>query len=250
MFGLIDISYPVQWNPALRQFTGNKQAVDLLVINANHKLDFLTAERASITFGVKAEMDGIPNINLGSIAMNATGAADGILATLRESASSAVGNLLDEGTGAVNSLLKDVPEELFAQTWELTIAPTLRGEINLGFDVSSMMDDFKAELESALDFDAALSLNAYFDPEAPEWFYAAVNQAMEKLDDAGSIIRQVDGKLATLQNGIRSVTSISIENLNPTALWEDQLQAVGLDGDTIIINWNDLKNAAIEDYLE
>lgn len=250
IFGLIEISYPVQWNPNLRQFTAAKQSVDLLVLDANHKLDFLTPERASMTFGVRAEMDGIPNINLGSIAMNATGAANGILATLRETASSAIGEVLDTGSNAVESLLKDVPEELFTQTWEMTIAPTLRGEINAGYDANQMFNDFKADLAAATNFDAAVSIGAYFDPDDPKWFYAAVNQAMESVDDADSLIRQVDGKLAQLQNGIRSVTSVSIDQLNPAALWGGEFQSTKLNGSTVTIKWNDLKDAAINDYLE
>lgn len=250
IFGLIEISYPVQWNPTLRQFTGNKQAVDLIVLNANHKLDFLTAERASITFGVKAGMDGIPNLNLGSIAMNATGAADGILATLSQSASAKVGQILDRGTQSVNSLLKDVPEEIFSQAWDTLIAPRL-----LSLDLNApqefnLFDDLIEQLDTAAAYstDVENAIKDYFLPSGNEWFFSVATDAMQALDQTGSVIRQIDSSLADLQNGIRSISSFSVSSLSAEAAWEGSVETLQADGTVLILNWSDLSNKAISDF--
>jgi exonuclease VII small subunit len=250
MFGLIDISYPVQWNPALRQFTGNKQAVDLLVINANHKLDFLTAERASITFGVKAEMDGIPNINLGSIAMNATGAADGILATLSKTASAQIGIILDEGTSAINSLLNDVPEQIFSQVWDSAIEPQLVGLTVPSIPSFTLIDDIIQQLDTAsADLEEVTNtLQSYLLPSEQDWFFNIATEAMQNLEQTQSVIRQVDAKLAQAQNGIRSITSFSVSDLSPESVWSDTVEVLQGDGTVLNIKWEDLSEKAISEF--
>jgi hypothetical protein len=250
MFGLIEISYPVQWNPALRQFTGNKQAVDLLVINANHKLDFLTAERASITFGVKAEMDGIPNINLGSIAMNATGAADGILATLSKTASAQIGIILDEGTSAINSLLNDVPEQIFSQVWDSAIEPQLVGLTVPSIPSFTLIDDIIQQLDTAsADLEEVTNtLQSYLLPSEQDWFFNIATEAMQNLEQTQSVIRQVDAKLAQAQNGIRSITSFSVSDLSPESVWSDTVEVLQGDGTVLNIKWEDLSEKAISEF--
>lgn len=250
LFGLIEISYPVQWNPSLRQFTGNKQAVDLVVLNANHKLDFLTAERASITFGVKAELEGIPNINLGTLAMNATGAADGLLATLSQTASAQVGIILDKGSGALNQLLEDVPEELFSQTWEAVIAPRLSGLDFSSIPNFTLIDDIALQLDTAVEYttDVEDALKGYFLPDGETWFFNVATEAMQAIDQSGSVIRKIDSSLAEVQNGIRAVSSFSVSNLSAESLWEGTVETVQSDGTILILNWEDLKEKAITDF--
>jgi hypothetical protein len=247
MFGLIEISYPVQWDPSLRQFSGAKQSVDLIVLNANHVLDFLTAERASITFGVKAELEGIPNINLGSIAMNATGAANGLLATLSRTASAEVGLILDQGTQAINSLLKDVPEDIFTSVWDSVIAPQFSGFEVPTIPEFSLIDDLIVQLETASAYSTEVenTLKGYLLPSEQKWFFSIASDAMQALDQSQSVIRQIDGKLAEAQNGIRAITAFSVASLSAESVWSDSVEVLQPNGTVLTINWAELSEKAI-----
>jgi hypothetical protein len=109
LFGIVPLTYPLQWNPSGRYFKSwSTIANDLLVVNVEHQVDYLSADNAEISFG--AQYDGLPQINLVSTAIEAADEQIGAAKALTEAASSYITDSLNNGVDAVGDLASDTLE--------------------------------------------------------------------------------------------------------------------------------------------
>lgn len=268
LFGLIPLEYVVQWDSTMRKFGATPKAFDILVLNAKNKLDYLSAARTNITFGIKAEVDGIPDINLGTIAFNAVDEATGALESVSEAAQNEVAKYLDKGMGYANELIADAPDAMFERMWELSLEPLIgEGVVSASVNIPSFLVELQAflEVEAGASFDADLlafleerfgfDLSDTKDDLVEVIAQAlAVNSAISgEVDELGGMVAQVEARLLQLQNAIRSITSVAIKipdipeldtELETTYRWKDTE-----------IPWNDYKNYAlaqpqVAQYLE
>ncbi|MEN3942719.1 hypothetical protein WJU23_15570 [Prosthecobacter sp. SYSU 5D2] len=89
--GLVDFDYPLQWSSARRTFRSPQaESLDLMVLEARHRVDYLSAKQAEISFGV--EYNGLPRISI----------------------SNALTNLVDENVGVANSIVEAAGDEVLA----------------------------------------------------------------------------------------------------------------------------------------
>ncbi|MCF7733611.1 MAG: apolipoprotein A1/A4/E family protein [Akkermansiaceae bacterium] len=137
----INFEYPLVWDNTTRMFGTAEDFdgdVDLLVLNAKHRLESLGAEQAALNFGVR--YDGVPQIDLGNLLVNAVDEATGALSSLEEALGSAVGAVLWASADASAGLLND--------SFDAWFGPVL--EQNMGAGINVMV------LEPLVDDDPAL----------------------------------------------------------------------------------------------
>jgi hypothetical protein len=260
LFGIIPLDYVVEWDHTMRRFGAKAKAFDILVVNAKNKLEYLSAERTSISFGIKAEVDGIPDINLGAIAFNAVDEATGALDSVSEAAQNEIAKYLDKGMGYANELIADAPDAMFERMWELTLEPVIgEGVVGLSVQIPSFLVELQAflEVEAGASFDA--DLLAFLEErfgfdlsDGKDDLVEVIAQALavnaqisDQVDAVGGMVGQVEARLLQLQNAIRSITSVAIKipGIDPEGL-ETELEATYRWKDTEI-PWNDLKNWAV-----
>jgi hypothetical protein len=109
LFGIVPLSYPLKWNTTGRYFNSWSAVTnDLLVLNVEHQVDYLSADNAEISFG--AQYDGLPQINLVSTAIDAADEQIGAAKALTEAASGFVTDTLNDGVDALGDLASDTLE--------------------------------------------------------------------------------------------------------------------------------------------
>lgn len=275
LFGLIPLEYVVEWDSTMRKFGAATKEFDILVLNAKNKLEYLSANRTNISFGIKAEVDGIPDINLGTIAFNAVDEATGALESVSEAAQNEIAKYLDKGMGYANELIADAPDALFERMWELGLEPMIgdgvvSASVNIPSFVVELQTFLEAEASANFDADLLLFLEERFNFDLSDnkddlveviAQVLAVNSAISgQVDELGGMVAQVEARLLQLQNAIRSITSVAIKIPDPKDyLTEAQLAALDPAlynaGDSDLertfrwqeteIPWNDYKNYAL-----
>ncbi len=109
LFGIVPLSYPLKWSPTGRYFNSWSAVTnDLLVLNVEHQVDYLSADNAEISFG--AQYDGLPQINLVSTAIEAADEQIGAAKALTEAASGFITDTLNDGVDALGDLASDTLE--------------------------------------------------------------------------------------------------------------------------------------------
>lgn len=107
IFGMIDLDYPLEWNPSGRYFRtwGGDREVDLFVVDVQHQVEYLSADNAEITFGV--QYDGLPQINLASAVFEEADKQIGAAKALVGGTSQEVTKTLYRGVDQIGSLVAD-----------------------------------------------------------------------------------------------------------------------------------------------
>lgn len=118
----ITFEYPLDWDAAALSFQTAQDfddSIGLLLLDADHRLLHLSAERAEIQFGTT--FSGIPSLNPTSILVNHIDEVTGALSALQEALGDAVAGALFLGAAgfsdllndSINSLLGDVLDDAF-----------------------------------------------------------------------------------------------------------------------------------------
>lgn len=107
IFGMIDLDYPLEWNPSGRYFRtwGGDREVDLFVVDVQHQVEYLSADNAEITFGV--QYDGLPQINLASAVFEEADKQIGAAKALVDGTSQEITKTLYRGVDQIGSLVTD-----------------------------------------------------------------------------------------------------------------------------------------------
>lgn len=140
----VDFDYPLVWDNTTRNFHTPEDfdgEVDLLVVNARHQLNSLSAELADLSFG--ATYDGIPKISVGNLLVNTAGDAVGAVAAIEDVLKKGVGNAVGEAAGgalwlaseASAGLLNDSLDPLFGATVDTILEVPVRDLV-----VDALMD--------------------------------------------------------------------------------------------------------------
>jgi len=110
--GLIEFAYPLQWSFTTRSFASYAPEEDkLVVINSQHQVDYLSAERAELSIGITYE--GMPTINLTNFVINEVDKATGIYQAVLTEAKKPVVDALEDGIDEMAALLEDQMDQLY-----------------------------------------------------------------------------------------------------------------------------------------
>jgi len=108
---LIDLSYPVRWSYAAKSFTSSEQVDDdIFVLNVAHQVDYLSAERAELSFGL--QYGNLPSINLANMAANGLTEATGMGQAFINAAGEELVGTLDAGLSSLDALVDNQARDL------------------------------------------------------------------------------------------------------------------------------------------
>lgn len=111
IFGIVPLDYPLRWSATARFFESwSAEQNDLLVLEVEHQIDYLSAQNAEISFGAKYE--GLPKISLASAATEVVDGQLGAARALTEAAQSFVINSLNQGVDEIGDLINDTMEDV------------------------------------------------------------------------------------------------------------------------------------------
>jgi len=196
IFGIVDLTYPLQWNPNARFFQSwEPEEDDLLVLRVEHQIDYLSAENAEITFG--AQYDGLPSLNLVSAAFDAVDEQLGAARAITDAASSFVTDTLNQGVDELGNLVNDnmdrLLDEVMNQLETQVINPLY----------AAVLDSYQKAVDAGQTYnqwvadgaDGLLGVfNQYFSvvDDGSETVISYLNQISDATASASSLITRVD----------------------------------------------------------
>ena len=129
--GVIKFDYPLQWSTSAKSFKSPRELQeDLLVVQVQHQVDYLSGANTEISFGM--QYDGVPQINLCNMGFNAVDEATGMASAFTKSVGDQIHKTIESGMSAMDDMLSDLPEMLFDPVFDRLVDP--------------LVDDFYADI--------------------------------------------------------------------------------------------------------
>ena len=211
-FGVIDFDYPLKWNTSARYYRSYQSVnTDLMVLNLDHAVDYLSAEFIEVSFG--AQYDGMPQLNLSNILFTAAedrlGAGQAFVEGIQAEAFTALKGGID-GTAA---MLNDKIDELYAEFFSLLDAAVLDPLYDeLGAEFSAALDAVQNQGPDLFrDYRAAYAeplLDEYlYDPLDPDGalLFIEIDKLRGTLNEPFGLVREVDARLVQLDQALVAI---------------------------------------------
>lgn len=190
--GIVTFNYDLSWNSTTRTFkAAEPRTSDFLVLNTFHELTYLDPEIADFDFGANLGLQ-FPELNLQNIAGEALGSITGTFEDQLAAGASEVAGSLINGIDAGGELLNDQLDALFDEIFAETIDPL----------IDAMYDEIVAANGDIATIQAIV--HDYMDGTSGQ-ITQALNDLNGAIDDAGTIIEEVDTRLGQFQVAIRSI---------------------------------------------
>ena len=222
--GVLDFDYPLQWSNLAFNFTGlGPISKDVIVVQTQHELQYMDADSAEITFGVR--YDGLPEISLTNFVFNAVDDATGTASAMIAAAGDKVFGSLENGVDELANTVSDKAEDMLGTALDAVMKPVL----------DDLISDLKVKIASGSYTEAELEaiITAHFTVGAPG---GTLKDALNTLDDATTFLQDLDARLAKIQYGIDSViNTVTVDPDTGVALPVEQvanglLKQVEVDG--------------------
>jgi hypothetical protein len=114
---VVQFDYPLLWDAPTRSFRSAKDVHnELLVLDVEHKLKYLSPKLADITFGV--QYDGLPQISLANMAYDQLGG-------LQNAVQGVIGDTLNQGMNKLTETLSVQAVSLFDPAFEAVLRPRM-----------------------------------------------------------------------------------------------------------------------------
>lgn len=211
-FGVIDFDYPLKWNTSARYYRSyDSENTNLMVLNVDHVVDYLSAEFIEVSFGL--QYDGVPQLNLSNILFTAAeeqlGAGEAFVEGVQQEAFDALKGGLD-GTA---ELLNDRIDELYAQLFDLiddAVLDPLYDELGAQFTAAldaaqnegpDLFSDYRAAYADPL-------LDQYvYNPADPDGalLFDKIDQLRGSLNEPFGMVKEVDSRLAKLEQSLAAI---------------------------------------------
>ncbi|MFO8240443.1 MAG: hypothetical protein R6T90_05545, partial [Dissulfuribacterales bacterium] len=122
---VVEFDYPLRWSSSLRSFEAfePEPGEDLLIVEIDHQLEYLSAENAEISFGVIYE--GMPRINLSNFAFNQIDEGTGTLQATTDALSDQAVAAIGGGVTSLEDLLADQQDALVEEFVTTAIDPVI-----------------------------------------------------------------------------------------------------------------------------
>ena len=211
LFGIVPLSYPLKWSPTGRYFNSWTTVTnDLLVLNVEHQVDYLSADNAEISFG--AQYDGLPEINLVSAAVAAADEQIGAAKALTDAASGFITNTLNDGVDAVGDLASDTLEAVLDEVideMEAEIIDPLYDAVDQSYQNAVAANSSYSAWVNTSTGSLKSEFDRYFDGSigpASESIKGRLNQMHNLSGDAIDLISQVQ---SAIDQGILAIDSVT-----------------------------------------
>lgn len=228
--GVIPFDYPLRWNSVNRAFRSPRNVEnDLLVLQVEHQIRYLSAENAELVFG--ASYDGLPQINVANMLFEAADEQLGAAQSFINGAGEDLYGLLTGGVDSFARILDDKVQDIFRNLFDEGIDPILddlADAVNAYLQtaleepsgaLSQIQGQYNArisEIEGALDeWDALLDgLEAGVDGkrnELKEKLEELLGQADNASQVPGNLISGLTREVKSIQNSVRSLKPGTVE---------------------------------------
>ncbi len=209
-FGLVDVSYPLDWSIGAHYFTGRQRNNDLLVINIDHNVDYLSAENAEISFG--ASYGGLPRLNLSNMLFNVVdeqlGAGQSFVNAGLDEVRDTLGLGIDNMADMLDDSMEAVFDAAFAEAENEVLRPLYRAaessyDTMVANDPTVTYNDWINDATDGLEGELTRFLTSTTSAET------SLVEQLQKLKDANaeaaSIVMKVEDALTQIIIGIDSV---------------------------------------------
>jgi len=242
IFGIVPLDYPLRWSPTARFFESwEAEQNDLLVLEVEHQIDYLSADNAEISFGAKYE--GLPKISLASAATEIVDGQLGAARALTEAAQSYVTDTLNQGIDEVGNLINDTMETVLDRAIdaieEEAIDPLYNAIMQSYNDAVAANDTYNAWLDQGTG-DLKFVFDRYLDgtlgppsesikgkiqqlSDANVEALSLINRVQSALDDGILAIDSITGEIQTYRNGANDVIVVLDPLLVPPGYTADAL---------------------------
>jgi hypothetical protein len=194
--GAIKFEYKLIWNSSTRSFTSMEAsesqadanlAQQMVILKIDHRLPYLSAKRAELTFG--ATYSGMPKINLANMVLNEIDDATGVLKAATQAGCKPIFKSLDDGLNSLAKMLNDQLKEYFTEA----LSPLVDGVTNSLY--SNLAGAWNSNpTQPQWDAQVDILLNAKFGPQ--QELRSGLQNALQKANQVGS---QID-RIKTLLN--------------------------------------------------
>ncbi len=212
LFGIVPLSYPLKWSASGRYFTSwSTVANDLLVLNVEHQVDYLSADNAELSFG--AQYDGLPEINLASTAVEVVDAQLGAAKALTDAATQYVTDTLNQGVDELGDLASDTLEAVLDEVvgaMETEIIDPLYEAVDQSYQDAVAANTSYGSWVNASTGSLKSEFDRYLDGSigpASESIKGRLDQLHNISGDAIDLISEVQGGIDQAIMAIDSVTS-------------------------------------------
>jgi len=194
--GVINFDYPLQWNDSTRSFKAyESQSNDLLVVSAEHNIDYLSAETAELTIGVTYE--GMPTVNITNFVINEVGEATGAYQAMLMAAKEPVVGAIEDGIDDMAEMLSDRMDALYE---EFFFTPVEEDVIEPLFDKLEQAAA-NGNLES---FDVETAVLDSLRNDANN-LQSLIEDIGDATGTANSLFDEIDGRLEQIDLGLTAI---------------------------------------------
>ena len=208
IFGIITLDYPLQWDPNARFFRSwEGKTAELLVLDVEHQVKYLSADNAELTFGV--EYDGLPGINLVSTAVG-----KGASKALTSAAGGLVTDALNDGVDEIGKLVDNTIESLLDKAIgkiELDVITPLYAAIEQSYNDAVAAGQTLDEWTDPNSGDLKVVFDRYLDGAigpTEDSIRGKLDQLADATAGASSLVTRIDEALA---KGILAIDAIAGE---------------------------------------
>jgi hypothetical protein len=178
----------LQWSTNTRSFQSHApESDDLLVINAEHKIEYLSAESAELSVGITYE--GMPRINLANFVINQIDENTGVFQALLTAAKKPVVDAMEKGVDEMAEMLDDRMHGFFGQFISSDVA-------------GSVIDPIYAELGNpAHPYDPEAVLNDYVGGE----LNLLIRNMSSGMGNANYLVSSISDRLTDIEIGLTAI---------------------------------------------
>ena len=195
--GVVDFDYPLEWRVASRSFVSYKEAGNnLIVLYAQHQIDYLSAEQVEVTFG--AGFSTLPTVNLANFVADKATEATAVLQQYLET------EVVNAGVEGLNEILDVKQREFF----EKVLEPAVNASVD------SIMDAITPNWDAANKQWINPDLSGFINTGALDQVNGVlvqVQQALTTAKNAAGVIQEIDLRLAQAEDALNKIEAFIAE---------------------------------------
>jgi hypothetical protein len=203
--GVINFDYPLRWSSSTRSFESHEPKTnDLLVIQAEHQLNYLSAETADLSIGIT--YDGMPQVSLTNFVINQVDEATGAYQALLMAAKKPVVDSIEQGIDQMADMLNDRMEAVFDPFFSTVVEDKV---------ITPIFDDLEAAATN-LTYDPTLVQNTlqFHLQSKSDSLLNLIRDLATEVNGVNYLFAEVDGRLADIETGLSAIIdTIHVDNL-------------------------------------
>jgi hypothetical protein len=210
--GILNLDYPLVWDTTTRAFKSAAPIENkLLVLSLAHQVKYLSAENAELVFG--AQYEGLPRLNLATLAVNAVNDATGASTAIARAASARVQQWLADGLSSMDDLLAAQPRQFYTPILDAQVDPFID-------QLHAALSNVWVRLPPGQDYPqrAREVLQGWLEGQGPDAVARPLTRIVSDLMTAtlaaDGVLRKVDNSLGAVENAIDAVAG-RVQEINP-----------------------------------